>query len=190
MMTRAVLPLSFSFLYDNNIIFAKEQASQNFCRGDSRIARRTPNFFQPPSAEGEKRKNIQNIFEKSSEHFSLQTPPILPLPQSSLPFFHQIAVKKVHARKTFFRIFKNFFRPKPSFFAIFKTFFRANADRVIPFHGEKARKTDNLHNPKFQKITLVWTHFPYEKRTQKNIQNFRKNFKKGVDILERVCYTT
>ena len=147
-------------------------------------------FLYPPSAEGEKRKNIQNIFEKSSEHFSLQTPPILPLPQSPLPFFHQIAVKKVHARKTFFRIFKNFFRPKPSFFVFFKTFFRANADRVIPFHGEKARKTDNLHNPKFQKIPLVWAHFPCEKRTQKNIQIFQKNFKKGVDILERVCYTT
>ena len=117
-------------------------------------------FLYPPSAEGEKRKNIQNIFEKFSEHFSLQTPPILPLPQSPLPFFHQIAVKKVHARKTFFRIFKNFFRPKPSFFVFFKTFFRANADRVIPFHGEKARKTDNLHNQKFQRITLVWACFP------------------------------
>ena len=189
-MTRAVLPLSFSFLYDNNIIFAKEQASQNFLQGRFTNRPQNPRIsFGLPLLRERKRKN-QNIFEKSSEHFSLQTPPILPLPQSPLPFFHQIAVKKVHARKTFFRIFKNFFRPKPSFFVFFKTFFRANADRVIPFHGEKARKTDNLHNPKFQKITLVWTHFPCEKRTQKNIQKNQKNFKKGVDILERVCYTT
>ena len=144
-----------------------------------------------PKADGGRgKKKHSKYFEKSSEHSHLKTPPVLPLPQSPLPFFHQIAVKKVHARKTFLRIFKNFFRPKPSFFVFFKTFFRANADRVIPFHGEKARKTDNLHNSKFQKITLVWTHFPCEKRTQKNIQNFRKNFKKGVDFLERVCYTT
>ena len=189
-MTRAVLPLSFSFLYDNNIIFAKEQASQNFLQGRFTNRPQNPRIsFGLPLLRERKRKN-QNIFEKSSEHSPLPTPPILPLPYPSLPFFHQIAVKKVHARKTFLRIFKNFFRPKPSFFVFFKTFFRANADRVIPFHGEKARKTDNLHNPKFQMITLVWAHFPYKKRTQKNIQNFRKNFKKGVDILERVCYTT
>ena len=108
----------------------------------------------------------------------------------SCPFFHQIAVSKVRARKTFFRIFKNFFRPKLSFFAIFKTFSRPNADRVTPFHGEKARKTDNLHNRNSQKITLIWLKSPSRKYPEKNIQNFRKNFKKGVDFLKGVCYTT
>ena len=81
---------------------------------------------------------------------------------SSCPcsFFHQIAFSKVRARKTFFIFFKNFFRPKLSFFAILKTFSRANADRVTPFHGEKARKTDNLHNRNFRKITLIWLKSP------------------------------
>ena len=111
---------------------------------------------------------------------------------SSCPcsFFHQIAVSKVRARKTFFRIFKNFFRPKPSFFAIFKTFSSPNADRVTPFHGEKARKTDNLHNRNFQKITFVWLISPSRQYPEKNIQKNRKNFKKGVDFLKGVCYTT
>ena len=111
---------------------------------------------------------------------------------SSCPcfFFHQIAFSKVRARKTFFIFFKNFFRLKPSFFAIFKTFSRPNADRVIPFHGEKARKTDNLHKRNFRKITLIWLKSPSRKYPEKNIQNFRKNFKKGVDFLKGVCYTT
>ena len=106
------------------------------------------------------------------------------------PFFNQIAFSKVRARKTLFIFFQNFFRPKLSFFAIFKTFSRPNADRVIPFHGEKARKTDNLHKRNSRKIILIWLKSPFQKYPEKNIQNFQKNFKKGVDFLKGVCYTT
>ena len=106
------------------------------------------------------------------------------------PFFHQIAFSKVRPRKTFFIFFKNFFRPKLSFFTVFKTFSRANADRVTPFHGEKARKTDNLHKRNSRKIILIWLKSPSQKYPEKNIQNFQKNFKKGVDFLKGVCYTT
>ena len=141
---------------------------------------------------------------KSSKNFRFPHPPIPPLPHSlshlsppiflsivlPMPFFHQIAVSKVRPRKTFFIFFKNFFRPKLSFFTIFKTFSRPNADRVIPFHGEKARKTDNLHNRNSRKITLIWLKSPSQKYLEKNIQKNRKNFKKGVDFLKGVCYTT
>ena len=83
------------------------------------------------------------LFHIGSHFFLLQ----FSFPSSCpYPFFHQIAFSKVRARKTFFKIFKNFFRPKLSFFAIFKTFSRPNADRVIPFHQiafskVRARKT-------------------------------------------------
>ena len=141
------------------------------------------NFLRTPASN----THQSPLFHIGSHFFLLQ----FSFPSSCpYPFFHQIAFSKVRARKTFFRIFKNFFCSKPSFFAIFKTFSRPNADRVIPFHGEKARKTDNLHNRNFRKITLVWLKSPSRKYPEKNIQNFQKNFKKGVDFLKGVCYTT
>ena len=141
------------------------------------------NFLRTPASNSHQ----SPLFHIGSHFFLLQ----FSFPSSCLcSFFHQIAFSKVRARKTFFIFFKNFFRPQFSFFAIFKTFSRPNADRVIPFHGEKARKTDNLHNRNSRKITLIWLKSPSWKYPEKNIQNFRKNFKKGVDFLKGVCYTT
>ena len=122
----------------------------------------------------ERKQKTFKIFLKNPPRIPSPYPPILPLlhrlslfflqfssPSSCpYPFFHQIAFSKVRARKTFFIFFKNFFRPKLSFFTVFKTFSRPNADRVIPFHGEKARKTDNLHKRNSRKITLIWLKSP------------------------------
>ena len=114
-------------------------------------------FFKNLQRTSASHTHQSSLFHIGSHFFLLQ----FSFPSSCpYPFFHQIAFSKVRARKTFFRIFKNFFRPKPSFFAIFKTFSSPNADRVTPFHGEKARKTDNLHKRNSRKITLIWLKSP------------------------------
>ena len=187
-MTRAVLPLSFSFLYDNNIIFSKEQASQNFCRGDSRIAHR---IREIPSASlcrgyterqtaGKKRKNIQNIFEKSSENPPLKTPLSFLCHNPHSRFFTKLRSKKYTRGKLFSEFSKTFFVPNPRFLSFSKLFSVQMQTASYLFTVKKHEKRTTCTTRNSKRSPSFGHIFHTKKELKKIFKIFEKISKKGL----------
>ena len=115
--------------------------------------------------EGEKRKNIQNISQKSSKNSCIQLPPIPPLPHRltlfSPPIFFSIVlpvllfspncVFKSTRKENFFQNFQKLFSSQTIVFRHFQNFFPSKCRPRHTFSRRKSAKNGQPAQPKLPK---------------------------------------
>ena len=184
-----------------------------FCRGDSRIARLI--FFTfffvestlcgRPSAlsgreldfakqkpEGEKRKNIQNIFQKFSKNSRFPHPPIFPLLHRltlfsppiflsivlPMPLFSPNCVFKSTPEENFFQNFQKLFSSQTLIFRHFQNFFPF---KCRPRHTFSRRKSTKNGQPAQAKLPKNYPHLAkisISEIPRKKYSKFSKKFQK------------
>ena len=177
-MTRAVLPLSFSFLYDNNIIFAKEQASQNFCRGDSRIAYRIREIPLSSLCWGREKKKHSKYFWKILWAFPPQNSPYPSFTTIPTPVFSPNCGQKSTRKENFFQNFQKLFSSQTLVFCLFQNFFPCKCRPRHTFSRWKSTKNGQPAQPEIPKDHPCLDTFPMQKKNSKKYSKKSKKFQK------------
>ena len=160
---------------------------KHFCRGDSRIAHRTPNFFQPPSAEGMPKADGG----RENEKIKIFLKNLLSIPTSKLPlsflyhnphsrFFTKLRSKKYTQGKLFSEFSKTFFVPTPRFLSFSKLFSvpMQTASYLFTVKKHEKRTTCTTRN---SKRSPSFGHISHTKKELKKIfKIFEKISKKGL----------
>ena len=147
----------------------REISSASLCRG-----------YAEGQTAGEKRKNIQNIFEKTSENSSFPTPLSFLFHYPHSRFFTKLRSKKYTQGKLFSEFSKTFFVPNPRFLSFSKLFSvqMQTASYLFTVKKHEKRTTCTTRN---SKRPPSFGHISHAKKELKKIfKIFEKISKKGL----------
>ena len=148
--------------------------------------------FAKQKTEGEKRNNIQNIFQKFSKNYRFPRPPIPPLPHRltlfspaiflsivlPIPLFSPNCVFKSTRKENFFQNFQKLFSSQTLVFRHFQNFFQSKCRPRHTFSRRKSTKNGQPAQTKLPKDHPHLAKISILEIPRKKYSKFSKKFQK------------